>query len=43
VRVTDGGVGIPRRLQRRVFEKFFRIEREGDVGAAGWASPSWTR
>jgi len=35
VRVTDRGVGIPRRLQRRVFEKFFRIEREGDVGGCG--------
>lgn len=35
VRVTDGGVGIPRRLQRRVFEKFFRIEHDDDVGGCG--------
>jgi two-component system phosphate regulon sensor histidine kinase PhoR len=26
VRVVDHGIGIPRRMQSRIFEKFFRIE-----------------
>jgi len=35
VRVTDHGIGIPRRLQRRVFEKFFRVESAASAGSGG--------
>jgi signal transduction histidine kinase len=36
IRVLDHGIGIPRRLQRRIFERFYRIE-EGEGGERrGW-------
>jgi NtrC-family two-component system sensor histidine kinase KinB len=31
--VRDEGSGIPRELQRRIFDKFFRISESGDEGA----------
>jgi signal transduction histidine kinase len=35
VRVTDRGVGIPPRLQRRVFRKFYRIQTDAGSGPQG--------
>jgi signal transduction histidine kinase len=32
VLVTDRGIGIPKRLQRKIFRKFFRIDVEGGPG-----------
>jgi signal transduction histidine kinase len=32
VAVADRGIGIPKRLQRKIFRKFFRIEGEGGPG-----------
>ena len=34
ISVTDAGQGIPSELRERVFEKFFRATREGDVKSA---------
>jgi signal transduction histidine kinase len=36
VRVTDHGIGIPRRLQRRIFERFYRIEEGKGGERRGW-------
>jgi signal transduction histidine kinase len=35
VRVTDQGIGIPARLQRRIFRKFYRIQTDAGSGAQG--------
>jgi two-component system phosphate regulon sensor histidine kinase PhoR len=35
VRVTDRGIGIPPRLQRRVFRKFYRIQTDAGSGPQG--------
>jgi signal transduction histidine kinase len=35
VRVRDHGVGIPPRLQRKIFHKFFRIQHDGGSGPHG--------
>ena len=35
VRVTDHGVGIPPRLQRRIFRKFYRIQTDAGSGPQG--------
>jgi signal transduction histidine kinase len=35
VRVRDRGVGIPPRLQRRIFQKFFRIQTDAGTGPQG--------
>jgi signal transduction histidine kinase len=35
VRVTDRGIGIPPRLQRRIFRKFYRIQTDAGSGAQG--------
>ncbi len=35
VRVTDRGVGIPVRLQRKIFNKFFRIQTDAGSGPQG--------
>lgn len=35
VHVTDHGIGIPRRHQRRIFRKFYRIEADAVTGPQG--------
>ena len=35
VRVTDRGIGIPLRLQRKIFLKFYRIQTDAGSGAQG--------
>lgn len=35
VRVTDHGIGIPPRLQRKIFRKFYRVEHDAGSGAQG--------
>src|SRR5207249_5438290 len=35
VRVTDRGIGIPPRLQRKIFLKFYRIQTDAGSGAQG--------
>ncbi len=35
VRVTDHGVGIPSRLQRKIFRKFYRIQHDAGSGPQG--------
>jgi signal transduction histidine kinase len=35
VRVTDRGIGIPARLQRRIFRKFYRIQADGGPHGTG--------
>jgi signal transduction histidine kinase len=35
VRVTDHGIGIPPRLQRKIFRKFYRIQTDAGSGAQG--------
>jgi signal transduction histidine kinase len=35
VRVTDRGIGIPPRLQRKIFRKFFRIQSDAGSGPQG--------
>jgi len=35
VRVRDRGIGIPLRLQRRIFQKFFRVETDAGSGPQG--------
>jgi signal transduction histidine kinase len=35
VRVRDRGIGIPPRLQRRIFQKFFRVEHDAGSGPQG--------
>ena len=35
VRVTDRGIGIPARLQRKIFNKFFRIQTDAGSGPQG--------
>ena len=35
VSVTDRGIGIPRRHQRRIFRKFYRIETDAKTGPQG--------
>jgi len=35
VRVTDHGVGIPARFQRRIFRKFYRIQADAGSGPQG--------
>jgi signal transduction histidine kinase len=35
VRVTDRGIGIPSRLQRKIFHKFYRIQTDAGTGAQG--------
>ena len=35
VRVTDRGIGIPPRLQRKIFLKFYRIQTDAGTGAQG--------
>jgi signal transduction histidine kinase len=35
VRVRDHGIGIPPRLQRKIFEKFFRIQTDAGSGPQG--------
>jgi signal transduction histidine kinase len=35
VRVTDRGIGIPPRMQRKVFRKFFRIQTDAGSGPQG--------
>jgi signal transduction histidine kinase len=35
VRVTDRGIGIPERLQRKIFRKFYRIQTDAGSGAQG--------
>ncbi|HEY7291555.1 MAG TPA: HAMP domain-containing sensor histidine kinase [Vicinamibacterales bacterium] len=35
VRVTDHGVGIPQRFQRRIFRKFYRIQTDAGSGPQG--------
>jgi signal transduction histidine kinase len=35
VRVTDRGIGIPPRLQRRIFQKFYRVQTDAGSGPQG--------
>ena len=35
VRVTDHGIGIPPRQQRKIFRKFYRVEHDAGSGAQG--------
>jgi signal transduction histidine kinase len=35
VRVVDRGIGIPGRLQRRIFRKFFRVQTDAGTGPQG--------
>ena len=35
VRITDRGIGIPPRLQRKIFRKFYRIQTDAGSGAQG--------
>ena len=35
VRVRDHGIGIPARLQRRIFQKFYRIQTDAGTGPQG--------
>jgi signal transduction histidine kinase len=35
VRVRDRGIGIPPRLQRRIFQKFFRVQTDAGTGPQG--------
>ena len=35
VRVTDRGVGVPPRLQRKIFRKFFRVQTDAGSGPQG--------
>lgn len=35
VRVIDHGIGIPPRLQRKIFRKFYRVEHDAGSGAQG--------
>jgi signal transduction histidine kinase len=35
VRVTDRGIGIPPRLQRRIFRKFYRVQTDAGSGPQG--------
>ena len=35
VRVTDRGVGIPTRLQRKIFRKFYRVQTDAGSGPQG--------
>ncbi len=35
VRVTDHGIGIPPRLQRQIFRKFYRVQEDARKGAQG--------
>jgi two-component system, OmpR family, phosphate regulon sensor histidine kinase PhoR len=35
VRVRDRGIGIPARLQRRIFQKFFRVQTDAGTGPQG--------
>ena len=35
VRVTDQGIGIPARLQRKIFRKFFRVQTDAGSGPQG--------
>jgi signal transduction histidine kinase len=35
VRVTDHGIGIPPRLQRQIFRKFYRVQTDAGKGAQG--------
>jgi signal transduction histidine kinase len=35
VRVTDHGIGIPPRLQRKIFRKFFRVQTDAGSGPQG--------
>jgi signal transduction histidine kinase len=35
VRITDHGIGIPPRLQRKIFRKFYRVEHDAGSGAQG--------
>jgi Signal transduction histidine kinase len=34
VRVRDRGIGIPPRMRRKIFEKFFRVQHDGGSGPA---------
>ena len=38
VRVTDRGIGIPPRLQRKIFRKFYRVQT--DAGSAARRAPA---
>ena len=35
VRVTDHGIGIPPRQQRKIFRKFYRVQTDAGSGAQG--------
>jgi signal transduction histidine kinase len=35
VLVTDHGIGIPSRLQKKILRKFFRVQPDGDSGPSG--------
>jgi two-component system sensor histidine kinase KdpD len=35
VEVADRGPGVPKELLEKIFEKFFRLPREGEAGGAG--------
>ena len=35
VRVTDRGIGMPPRLQRKIFRKFYRIQTDAGSGPQG--------
>ncbi len=35
VRVTDHGIGVPARLQRKIFRKFFRVQTDAGSGPQG--------
>jgi len=35
VEIADRGLGVPKELLEKIFEKFFRLPREGEAGGAG--------